>query len=78
MHYDAFVAAAHVAEATPRYVCVDAEPGVPTALPEALATRGPEAVPARPRVAAAQAEAAASGWRAFPEAARHPRSSGAG
>lgn len=36
VHYDAFVAATHVAEATSRYVCVDAESGEPTALPDRI------------------------------------------
>jgi acyl-CoA thioesterase FadM len=36
VHYDAFVADAHVCEATSRYVCVDAVSGMPTALPERI------------------------------------------
>ena len=37
VHYDAFVDGEHVAEASSRYVCLDAGSGKPTSLPEEIA-----------------------------------------
>lgn len=41
VHYDAFVGDARVAEASSRYVCLDAESGEPARLPDGLATQAP-------------------------------------